>query len=403
MKKHHAKRESAPLALRFDDRIFSTNYPGLADTVRACLAVCLGMTLKNRNRPLGLILEGRSGSGKTTVIQMFNPKAEPTLGDFVYRSDKFTPKSFVSHAANVRASEMENLDLLPRLRNKILLTKELAPIFRGRDEEVSDNFAILISVLDGDGFVSDSGMRGRRGYDEPIMFNWIGATTPLAQRTHQMMAQLGTRLLFYEVPSLELSDDDLLNYALKGTPNEAASRCNAAVNNFLISFFKQHPVATIDPAKVKFSRSLLCQLTRWAKLLVTGRAEINYEDDDPISASPPEGAWRVVDHFKDLARGHALIDGRTTINRSDLELIAHVAISSLPGHIRPIIRRLCGDAKSVTSSECEKLCGVSRPTARKRLRELELLGIVTITKGTPSANSPDTALLHPEFAWLRTP
>ena len=220
-----------------------------------------------------------------------------------------------------------------------------------------------------------------------------------------MMAQLGTRLLFYEVPLLALSDDELLDYALNGKPNEAASICNETVNKFLVSFFKQYPVASIDPAAIRFSRPLLRQLTRWAKLLVTGRAEIKYESDrsdDPVSASPPEGPWRVVDHFKDLARGHALIDGRTTINRSDLELIAQVAISSLPGHIRPIVRRL-RDAKSVTTSECTTLCGVSNPTARKRLRELELLGIVTITKGTPSANSSDTALLHAEFAWLRTP
>lgn len=373
--------------------------------VRASLAVAATMSLRNRARPLALIYEGPSGSGKTTVIQMFNPKAEPSLGEHVYRSDKFTPKSFVSHAANIKASDMESLDLLPRLRNKILLTKELAPIFRGRDEEVSDNFSILISVLDGEGFVSDSGMRGRRGYDEEIMFNWIGATTPLTQRTHRMMAQLGTRLLFYEVPSLELSDDDLLDYALNGKPSEAASKCNASVNKFLVSFFKQYPVATIDPAKIKFSRSLLYQLIRWAKLLVTGRAEIKYESDrsdDPVSASPPEGPWRVVDHFKDLARGHALIDGRMTINRSDLELIAHVAISSLPGHIRPIVHRF-RDAKLVTSSECTTLCGVSSPTARKRLKELELLGIVTITKGTPSTNTPDTAQLTPEFAWLRIP
>jgi hypothetical protein len=125
-----------------------------------------------------------------------------------------------------------------------------------------------------------------------------------------------------------------------------------------------------------WNKQLLKRLVRWATLLVAGRAEIKYEKDyngwDPVSAAQPEGAWKVIDHFKDLARGHALIDGRKKIKEADLELIAHVAISALPGQIRPVIRRL-RDADCVTSSECEALCGVSRPTARNRLRELELL------------------------------
>jgi hypothetical protein len=66
----------------------------------------------------------------------------------------------------------------------VLLTKELAPIFGAREDELRDNIATLISVLDGEGFISDSGMRGRRGYEEAIIFNWIGATTPLNARVH---------------------------------------------------------------------------------------------------------------------------------------------------------------------------------------------------------------------------
>jgi len=52
------------------------------------------------------------------------PKAEPHLNDYIYRSDKFTPRAFVSHAANVKARDMSRLDLIDRLRDKILLTKD---------------------------------------------------------------------------------------------------------------------------------------------------------------------------------------------------------------------------------------------------------------------------------------
>jgi len=397
--------ELRPDAFRLDYGIIETCYPGLGPTVRACLAVCAAMSLRGRARPLSLILEGVSGLGKTAVVQMFMPRANPELKKWIYRSDDFTAKSFVSHAANVKKEDLEQIDLLPKLRNRVLLTKELAPIFHGNEEKLIERFAMLISILDGEGFTSDSGMRGRRGYEEPIMFNWIGATTPLPARTHRMMSQLGTRFLFYEVPTLELTDEELLEYARDGKSDEGARRCNAAINHFLCDFFKLHPVGSVDPQLITFPEALLCEVTRWARLLVKGRAQINRENDFsgsvPVSAAPAEGPWRVVDYFKDLALGNALIDGRTEVIDLDLELVAYVAISSLPGHLRPVVRRL-RTVESVSSSDCEGLCRVSRPTARKRLRELELLGIVERISGCPETNQPDSVRLAEQFAWLRT-
>jgi hypothetical protein len=283
-------------SLSLMDSLVEQHFNGLLSTVRACLAVCGCMALKGRTRPLSLILEGISGSGKTVVIQMFMPKANPTLADYVYRSDKFTPKAFVTHAANVSAGNLEKLDMLPRLTDKVLLTKELAPIFGVREDELRDNIAILISVLDGERFISNSGMRGRRGYEEAIMFNWIGATTPLNARVHRLMSQLGTRLLFYEVPNIALSDVELLDYATNGRPDDGSATCNELANDFLCGFFETNPVGTVGAESITFPRHLLEDLTHSAKLLVKGRAEIVYEreksDCEPVAAAPAEGPWR---------------------------------------------------------------------------------------------------------------
>ena len=301
---------------------------------------------------------------------------------------------------------MSKLDLIDRLRNKILLTKELAPIFGGRDEELRENIATLISVLDGEGFISDSGMRGRRGYDKAILFNWLGATTPLPARVHRMMAQLGTRLLFYDVPTIELTDAQLLTYAKHGKPHEAAAACNKAVNRFLKEFFQLCPIGRVDRNSVQFPDDRLEEIIRWAQLLVKGRTEVLTEKDDgelePVSAGQTEGIWRVLDYFKELAIGHSLICDRKEIDRSDLDLVGHVAVSSIPGHIRPIVRRL-READCVTSTEAEQLCKVSRPTARKRLRELEVLGLALRTNGSAATNQPDAVSLTPAFSWLRKP
>lgn len=286
----------------------------------------------------------------------------------------------------------------------MLVTKELAPIFGGRDEELRDNIAVLISVLDGEGFISDSGMRGRRGYDKAILFNWLGATTPLQARVHRMMAQLGTRLLFFEVPTFELSEAQLLDYARNGNPHEAATICNKAVNRFLKEFFRLHPIGSVNRSSVQFHDDRLQELILWTQLLVKGRAEVLAEKENGelelVSAGQTEGVWRVLDYFKELAIGHALVCNRVEVDGSDLDLVGHVAISSIPGHIRPVVKRL-RDANSVSSTEAEQLCKVSRPTARKRLRELEVLGLAVRTSGSTATNEPDAVCLTPEFAWLR--
>jgi hypothetical protein len=395
----------------FVNPTISKYYPALLKTVHACLSVCVTLSLKDKAKPLSLILETPSGYGKTAVLQMFfePPNPDPknkvwTLKEYIYRSDKFTPKSFVTHAANVKKDDLKKIDLLPKLKDKILITKELAPILRGRETEMQENFSILISVLDGKGFTSDSGSQGTRGYKEAIVFNWLGATTPLPAKTHRLMSQLGTRLLFYEVPVSEPTDEELLLYAKKNEAGAAEVECNEAVNNFLVEFFDKHPKGSIEQDSIIFPEGLLRQVVKWAKFLVKARSAVKYDKTEnewePIAALPAEGAWKVINYFKELAMGHALIQGRMEIEESDLELVAHVALSSVPGHLRNVVKQLRTNDK-LTSTLGEKLCAVSRPTIRKYFRELEILGIVELTEGDEFANTPHEVTLTPEYQWLR--
>ncbi len=393
--------------------IINKYYPGLLNAVHALLSVFATLSLKNRTKPLSVIFEASSGLGKTAVLQMAFP-CRTTVGNinqiskltkYVYRSDKFTPRSFVSHAANIKKEKLAEVDLLPKLENKVLITKELAPIFRGRDTEIKENFSILISVLDGKGFTSDSGTMGQRGYQKSIIFNWMGATTPLPITTHRIMSQLGTRLLFYEVESVEPTEQDLFAYATRDNAGQAEIDCNVVVNNFLNDFFERNPVGSIDINTILIPDELSQQIVRWARFLVKGRAEIKFENGvldgwTPIAAKKPEGAYKVIDYFKELARGHALIHNRTEVNSSDLGLVSHIAISSTPINYRPIIREL-RKSEYVDSSRCEKICLVSRPTARKYLKELSILGIVNLTEGSKEKNEADKVTLSDEFLWLR--
>jgi len=383
----------------------SRHYRELLPAVRAMLSVICSMALAERTKPLSVIFEAQSGFGKTAVVQMAFPQSEASeLSKRIYRSDRFTPKSFVTHAANLKATERAKVDLLPRIRGKVLITKELAPIFRGREEELRDIFSLLISVLDGKGFTSDSGTCGQRGYKRDLLFNWIGCTTPLPLGTHRLMSQLGTRLLFYELPVVSFSDDQLLEYAGRDEADTAENECQAAVNDFLLSFFDENPVGSVDPSTVPIPDAQLRQLVRWAQLLVAGRAEVVFERNGtawkPVAAMAPEGPHKVIQYLKDLARGHCLAHDRMEVNDADVGLAAEVAISSIPGTIRPIVRKF-RELPVIDTGTVMQLCRVSDHTARGYMAQLRLLGLVTLSKGAAMTNRPDRATLAQSFQWLR--
>jgi hypothetical protein len=388
------------------ERLIARYYPGLLPVVKSGLAVFGAMALEGRTKPLSVIFETTSGYGKSAVTQMFFPFDGSELEEYAYRCDKFTPKSFVSHAANVSKEKLLEIDLLPQLKSKVLITKELAPIFRGREDELKETFSILIAVLDGKGFSSNSGVQGKRGYEEDIVFNWLGATTPLPKDTHRLMYNLGTRLLFYEVPSVPPSIDALSAYAKRDDTSAAEVECRAAVNHFIVDFFKRFPLGGIPQPCIEIPNDHSDAIARWAELLAVGRRAIVYEREGnkytPVSAATPEGPYKIVDYFKELARGHAMIHERTEVNAEDIALVEHIAISSMPAHLRPIVRALQRSGK-ISSAECERICRVTRPTARRYLLEASLLELGTLRKGDAAANASDLLTLSPRFRWLRKP
>lgn len=108
-------------------QVIERNFKNLWEAAEACLAVIAALHIKDIVNPLSLILVGRPSSSKTTVLGFYKEDKE-----LVYHTDKFTPKSFVSGYANCEAKTLPKIDLLPRIKHKVLIVPELAPIFRAR-------------------------------------------------------------------------------------------------------------------------------------------------------------------------------------------------------------------------------------------------------------------------------
>ncbi len=369
---------------------------------KTAIAVAAAVSIDQRANPLVVIFEGGSGRGKSFVINLIEPDRDATQERLI-RLDSFTPKCFVSHAANRKAEALAKIDLLPKLKDKTLLVKELAPIFRGREDALRENFAILTSVLDGRGLLSASGTHGTRGYEGRYVFNWVGGTTPIPPETDRIMSQLGNRMFRYEIVAIDHPEEDLIDFAENYEPKEIENQYRTAANSFIEGHFKRFPVNSVQPSEIRFTKPQLQQLVRCAKLMSIGRVEVtmtkpHWASEVEYVSGTPEGEHRVIIGLKLLAQALALISGRSEINDEDLEIIRHIAFSSIPQNRRFILRALLVKDGVLTSVDAEKELRISRPTARNWMKELGATGLADYQTG--HENQPDRVTLSKPFSWL---
>jgi hypothetical protein len=296
-----------------------------------------------------------------------------------YRSDGFTTAAFVSQAANVPQEKLGKVDLLPRIKDKVLLTPELATTFRGKDDDLTKRFSVLTQVLDGQGRQIDGGTHGRRGYSGEHRFAWLGGTTPFPKRVWQIMGQLGSRLFFLllDAEGRDVTVTDLLGSSKGLSYTERLARCKKAVHAFVKELFRVNGGirgVTWDPGADP--PLVLEWVARLALVLVAMRsARGNEGADSPVVRENPHRAHSVLTA---LARGHALISGRRALTPHDLPMIARVVVSSMPPEGAAVFRALVNlQGKPITVEDARAALGVkSKDKARDVLRELDRLGVM---------------------------
>ena len=184
---------------------------------------------------------------KTFIIELFGDY------DMTLYTDYFSPKSLVSHNSAVSEEELRKIDLLPKIRNKLFLTPELSPLFGSKEDDLNQVIHILIRIADGQGYESDSGAKGHRGYSGDMMFSWIGAAVEIPYKVHKLLGNLGPNLYFLRLPRNEESEDD---YFEKRKDNFKLKRdeVKRALYDYL-QYFDLNPSIVIEKEN-EFTRSI---------------------------------------------------------------------------------------------------------------------------------------------------
>jgi hypothetical protein len=279
------------------------------------LSVLRILNIESCTLPFIGILLGRPSSGKTVVIY--------TLRKWycTFYTDNFTAKAFVSHSTAVTKDELKEIDMLPKIKNKLFLTPELSPTFTTKDEDLNQLLGIITRIADGQGLITDSGAHGHRGYDQDIMFVWIGAAVDIPYKVYKLLGNLGAKLYFFRLPPTNKTED-LLFAQTKEDHNDKIKKITEALFDYL-KWFDIGPDMTIDKSsnlpKMKWDdkrddEQAIRYIIKLAKLLshlrcvaTTWHTEDSQGSDYAYSVSQPEDPSRAITVLLNLAKGHALL------------------------------------------------------------------------------------------------
>ena len=358
------------------------NIPELWPGLEFELSVLRILNISDCNLPFIGLLLGRPSSYKTQIINL--------LSEWycVYYTDDFTAKSFVSHSTSVSKEELTEIDMLPKIKNRLFLTPELAPMFTVKDDDLSKMLGIITRIADGQGFKSNSGAHGQRGYDENIMFTWIGAVVDIPHKVYKMLGNLGFKLYFFRLHSQKRPKIDLVIEMSEDFPSKI-DKIKSTLYEYLYVFETgPHLIYDNELNKVKWDNSKddveakKC-IVRLGKLLSHLRCiatiwhtEGTQGSDYGYAVSQPEDPRRAITVLQNLARAHALLTGRNYITLEDIPIVAKTVLSTAQTDRVSVFYLLLDNDGDVSTDDIMRCLSVARPTALRTMTELNVIGLV---------------------------
>jgi len=305
-----------PITIQQVEAVVKRELPDCWLPLEACLSVVGAAMLKDVYHCIGLILVGSPGGRKGTTLTMLGSN------DPIYRCDDFTPASFVSADATKTEEQLIEIDLLPQIRHKILVTDELSPLFSKRYEDLINSIGVLTKIMDGKGYFRATGTHGRRGYEGDYRFNMIGGTTPPEHRVWQALGKLSSRWIFFNLGKASLSGDIRRDYGA------ALAECSSVVQQFMEGFWQGY--ATQDWNRSQ-DDEVWAEWLRWsADATCSWRGLIQKQDSTGYNPPLVETPSRLRETLYALARGHALLWGKQNIDWYDVTFAIDINQTNMP-------------------------------------------------------------------------
>ena len=385
------------------EEVIDRNFSDYKFPAKMCLSVISQLLINDITNPFALVLVDVPSSGKTVTLNFFSD-----LKNLVYTSDKFTPQSFVSHSANMTIEKLAKVDLLPRIRYKTLVVRELSVIFGQREEDLLSSLGTLTRVLDGEGLQTESGVHGQRGYQGDYLFMLLAGSTPIPPRVWKAMGNMGSRLFFLNMKGPEDTEETLMAQLGGDNWRVKEKECRSISTEFLKTLWNQYPNG-VDWNTAEDPDHIKTIIVRCAMLLASLRGVINvwadrdaegqvFNHTEPIIERPR----RINQLLYNLARGHALVNGRTQLNEDDAKAIIEIALNSAQKSRVQIFDALIANRGVVSTGQLEQILNRTNTTVLQEMAKFEILKIGTTRNAENNeVGRPEKELaINERFQWF---
>ena len=376
--------------------VVEENFVECSLAVAACLSCSAALLLDDVSVCPAVVLVGPPSTAKTTVLDFFHVEG------LTHKLDAFSAKAMISHFAAATESELsKKIDMLPQIRHKVVFVADLSPMFSKRVDDLMENIGILTRVLDGQGYVSHSGVHGKRGEHGDYRFGFIAATTPIGGQVWRVMSRLGPRLMLFDMPihkeSLVEQRQDMVGV---NTYADKVAICREIVSATLSKVWNDNgaKVGGLCWDRAADPEPILNHIIRLAELGVVLRSVVAKEkvitgSEYEYSPSVLEGPARYRQSLYNLARGHALVSGRHNLTMEDLELPKRIVLSTGPVERLRLLRYLIDGGTISSKNQAGDIIGHAWSTADSVMKQMMQLGLIR--------HGSEYYYLAPEYEWIK--
>lgn len=409
------------------------NLPELWPALEFSLSVKTILNIKGLDLPFIGIILGPPASMKSVAVELFKGYKH------TFYTDNFSPRALVSHNSGKSEKELRKIDLLPKIRNRHFLTPELSPMFSVKEDDLHHVIGILTRIADGQGYQHDTGSQGHRGYDGKMLFTWTGAAVEIPYKVHKLLSYLGPKLYFFRIPYVEKTEDEYYErrnddfhvkregvksalfeylYYFEMNPNiviEEEQDADSLIWNShdiqdpdiddeagMLPKIQMHPEGN-DPETHRM-------IIKLSMMLAHLRASVQVWDigmqgtDYSHTFAHIEEASRAIEQMKNLAKGHALSQGRTSITIDDIPIVIHTVLSTASNERVKLFELLIENKGILTTNIVCRSFDISPHTARRTMTELKAIKLVDDITSAPNVaghyNPEITIQLKPKFGWF---
>ena len=241
------------------------------------------------------------------------------------------------------------------------------------------------------------------------------AAVDIPWRVHKALGNLGAKLYFLRLPKSDKTEDNYFD-ELDEDFGEKVNKINSALLDYL-EWFNTCPDMSMEkdsglfkmPWNSEIDDSLSKRyLIRLGRLLAHLRGVVNTWETDDTSGTgygytfaTIEEPDRAITQLRNLARGHALSQGRNYITLEDIRIVIRVVFSTADMARVKIFELLLQFKGRLNTSEITASLNIVNNTAKRTMTEFKALGLVTLNEGE-NENSVKEIILHENFKWFLT-